>query len=296
MHYSTCGGICCFADDNTLSMGGKSPEDLTAKLSSSYKLVSDYMTSSELKLNNDKTHLLLMTTSQKRRRLNQKPEIVTPNEVIKVSKSEKLLGIPIHEDMKWSEYILNDEKSLSAQLSLRLSGLKKVSRSASFKSRLTIANGIFMSKVIYCIPLWSGCENYLLQVLQKIQNRAARVLTRLSWDTPIRKLLQQCGWLSIAQLSAYHSLVQMFKILREKSPRYLYQKISSEFPYPTSSANANLIRMGPEFKTDKTLVMNSFRWRATRLWNQLPIQTRQIPKLSNFKQKTKSWVQENIPT
>ena len=100
MHCSTCGGICCFADDSTLSMGGKSPEDLTAKLSSSYKLVSDYMTSSELKLNNDKTHLLLMTTSQKRRRLNQKPEIVTPNEVIKVSKSEKLLGITIHEDMK----------------------------------------------------------------------------------------------------------------------------------------------------------------------------------------------------
>ena len=239
MHCSTCGGICCFADDSTLSMGGKSPEDLTEKLSSSYKLVSDYMTSSELKLNDDKTHLLLMTTSQKRRRLNQKPEIVTPNEVIKVSKSEKLLGITIHEDMKWSEYILNDEKSLSAQLSLRLSGLKKVSRSASFKSRLTIANGIFMSKVIYCIPLWSGCENYLLQVLQKIQNRAARVVT---------------------------------------------------------SANSNLIRMGPEFKTDKTLVMNSFRWRATRLWNQLPIQTRPIPKLINFKQKMKSWVKENIPT
>ena len=137
------------------------------------------------------------------------------------------------------------------------------------------------------LPIASSSEN---------PKPAARVVTRLSWDTPIRKLLHQCGWLSIAQLSAYHSLVQMFKILREKSPRYLYQKISSEFPYPTSSANANLIRMGPEFKTDKTLVMNSFRWRATRLWNQLPIQTRQIPKLSNFKQKTKSWVQENIPT
>ena len=293
MHCSTCGGICCFADDSTLSI-----DALTEKLSSSYKQVSEYMTSSELKLNDDKTHLLLMTTAQKRKKLFQEPQIIASNDIIQVSRSEKLLGITIHENMKWAEYILHDEKSLTTQLSLRLNGLKKISKAASFKSRLTIANGIFMSKLIYCIPLWSGCEIYLLEILQKIQNRAARVVTRLSWDTPIKKLLKQCGWLSVSQLSVYHSLVQMYKILQNKSPGYLHQKITNQgkFPYPTSSANKNLIRMGPEFKTDRSITNNSFRWRTSKLWNQLPVQTREIPKLSKFKQKLKIWVREKIGT
>ena len=142
MHCTPCGGVCCFADDSTLSISRNTPDALTEKLSSSYRKVSDYMTSNELKLNDDKTHLLLMTTAQKRKHLTQELRIITTNEVIQASSSEKLLGVTIHENLKWTEYILNDEKSLTAQLSLRLNGLKKVSRAASFKSRLTIANGI----------------------------------------------------------------------------------------------------------------------------------------------------------
>ena len=128
--------------DSTLSISRNTPDALTEKLSSSYRKVSDYMTSNELKLNDDKTHLLLMTTAQKRKHLTQELRIITTNEVIQASSSEKLLGVTIHENLKWTEYILNDEKSLTAQLSLRLNGLKKVSRAASFKSRLTIANRI----------------------------------------------------------------------------------------------------------------------------------------------------------
>jgi hypothetical protein len=277
-------------------LGEGVPADLTEALTSKYRAVSDYMTSNELKLNNEKTHLLLMTTAQKKKNLTQELQIFTPDEVIDVSSSEKLLGITIHEDLKWTEYILNDENSLTSQLSLRLNGLKKVSKTASFKSRLTIANGIFMSKLIYMIPVWSGCAGYLKQILQKIQNKAARVVTRASWDTPVKKILLQCGWLSVEQLSAYHSLVQMYKILQTGSPKYLHEKVTSEFPYPTSSANANLIRMGPQFHTEHSLAQASFRWRASHQWNQLPIAIRQSRKLPIFKKKLKNWVRENFPT
>ena len=125
-HCTQCGGICCFADDSTLSMSRKTPADLTEALTTKYRAVSDYMTSNELKLNNEKTHLLLMTTAQKKKNLTQELQIFTPDEVIDVSSSEKLLGITIHENLKWTEYILNDENSLTSQLSLRLNGLKKV--------------------------------------------------------------------------------------------------------------------------------------------------------------------------
>ena len=61
-----------------------------------------------------------------------------------------------------SEYILNNDKSLIKQLTSRLNALKIISRVASFKTRLMIANGIFSSKLIYQIGLWGGADDYLL--------------------------------------------------------------------------------------------------------------------------------------
>ena len=70
-------------------MSRKTAADLTEALTSKYRAVSDYMTSNKLKLNNDKTHLLLMTTAQKRKNITQDLQIVTPDKVIEVSSSEK---------------------------------------------------------------------------------------------------------------------------------------------------------------------------------------------------------------
>ena len=159
------------------------------------------MISNKLKLNDDKTHLLVMTTSTKRRNRVIDVKITTPIEVIKPTSCETLLGNVIHEGLKWSQYILHGnpkpdgKKSLIMQLNTRLNGLKLMCKVASFKTRLMIANGIFMSKLIYVIPLWARCENYLINALQVVQNSAARAVTKCNWRTSIKSLLTQCGWL-----------------------------------------------------------------------------------------------------
>ena len=66
---------------------------LSEKLSSRYRIMADFLLNNRLKLNDDKTHLLVMSTSQFRRKNpNLQVEIRTPTEVILESKSEKLLG------------------------------------------------------------------------------------------------------------------------------------------------------------------------------------------------------------
>ena len=118
------------------------------------------MNNNRLKLNDDKTHLLIMTTKQKQRILNINVKISTPTEEIKPIKSEKLLGIFIQDDLKWSDYILHNEKSLIKQLTSRLNALRMISHVGNFKVRLMIANGIFCSKLIFQICLWGGTENF----------------------------------------------------------------------------------------------------------------------------------------
>ena len=74
--------------------------------------------------------------------------------------------------------LLRQEKNcLIKRLTSRLNALQKVSVHATFKTRLSAANGVFMSVLAYLIPLWGGCEGYLVKALQVLQNRAARQLT-----------------------------------------------------------------------------------------------------------------------
>ena len=60
--------------------------------------MSDFLVSNKLKLNDDKTHLMVMTTSQARAvrkggiKDSNNVEIRTPSEVIQPSVCEKLLG------------------------------------------------------------------------------------------------------------------------------------------------------------------------------------------------------------
>ena len=102
-HCSDCGGLCCFADDSTYSVSSQDQDTLEIKLNEKYKVMADYLGNNRLKLNDDKTHLLIMTTKQKRRLVNITAKIETAQEDIKPIKSEKLLGIFIQDDLKWGE-------------------------------------------------------------------------------------------------------------------------------------------------------------------------------------------------
>ena len=137
------------------------------------------------------------------------------------SEHEKLLGCVVHEDMKFGEHLMSIEDSLLRSLNTRICGLKMLSKLASFKTRKMVADGIIMSKLIYLIPLWGGSAKNIIAALQKAQNRAARRVTRLDWATQTAKLLKQCGWMSIHQLAYYHSVVLVYKIIRNESPRFL---------------------------------------------------------------------------
>ena len=102
--------------------------------------MSEFLVSNKLKLNDDKTHLMVMSTSQARLAREKKGDtsivqIRTSIKNIEPSQSEKLLGCWLHEDMKWGEHIRDNRESLLRSLSNRVGTLKMVCRVAGFRSR-----------------------------------------------------------------------------------------------------------------------------------------------------------------
>ena len=47
-------------DDSTLSISSRNPDTLSEKLTSQYKIIAQFMVDNRLKLNDEKTHLLVM--------------------------------------------------------------------------------------------------------------------------------------------------------------------------------------------------------------------------------------------
>ena len=290
------GNICCYADDTTFTTSDDNPAALTLKLTEKYHVIAEFMANNRLKLNDDKTHLLVMGAGQANagERNRAQVNIQTPTALIKPSKSEKLLGCWVQDDLKWTEHIRDNKKEhLTRSLYTRLGALKKIRNGANFRTRKMIAEGIIVSKLSYLITLWGGCGAGLRKSLQIILNKAARVVTRLDWTTSTKELLSQCGWLSVDQLIFYHSVLQLHKVRLSGTPMYLYTMHNSWlYQYRTRQAENELVQLRGKPKLE--LSKFSFKWRAANQYNQLPGDIRKCSCIKSFKVKVKTWIRDNI--
>ena len=151
-----------------------------------------------------------------------------------------------------------------------------------------------MSKIVCMIPLWGGCEKFLIKSLQVVQNKATSTITKMGIYTPVQTLLRQCGWLSINQLVFFHTSILLFKILNNRKPKYLFSMISTELNYLTRADNTGKLRVVADYTPKQGLNWKSFRWRSVQFWNQLPANIRTMNSILKFKSSLKSWIMKNV--
>ena len=91
----------------------------------------------------------------------------------------------------------------------------------TFKGQETLKNlytGIVEPQFRYCCSVWGCAGSTDINQLQKLQNRAARIITNNSFDTPSRPLIDKLGWKTIEQLVAGESKTMVFRSLHELAP------------------------------------------------------------------------------
>ena len=95
------------------------------------------------------------------------------------------------------------------------------------------------------------------------------------------------------QLQAFHTLVQVKKILINQEPEYLYRKMTEENKQHRYETRGNKKADLKVMETNSSLARTSFRWRGAELYNKLPIELREET-LNSYKKKVKEWVKTNI--
>ena len=158
-----------------------------------------------------------------------------------------------------------------------------------------------MSKILYLLPLYAGCPDYLLCAIQTKQTEAMRQITGKRWVFPGKEfvatsvLLKECGWLSINQLSFCTTVICVHKTLVNQIQKFLYEKITSGRTYNTRGTTHQHVERTHVEEARLKLASSSFRWRGHIQHSSIPSSLQDERDMNVFKSKLKGWVQENVP-
>ena len=111
-------------------------------------------------------------------------------------------------------------KSLK-KVSSGVGALKRVRPFVSMHTAIKIYKGLIEPHFDYCSAVWDGVTQQLSEKLQKPQNRAIRVITKSSYDTNSRYLLNSLGWDNLSVRRAKQKANLIYKFINYLAPAYL---------------------------------------------------------------------------
>ena len=85
----------------------------------------------------------------------------------------------------------------------------------------TIYRSLVESHIRYGNVVWGSCGEVLSTKLQKIQNRAARTVTRSESDENTEPLIKELGWKTVRELVRYDTAITMHQSMHKIAPTYL---------------------------------------------------------------------------
>ena len=89
---------------------------------------------------------------------------------------------------------------------------------------MNIFNGLVKPQFDYCSIVWGCCSISLAEKLQKLQNRAARILLSAPYDSNATDLFRRLNWKDLRNQRLYTKALMMFKTLNGVTPYYLGTK------------------------------------------------------------------------
>ena len=223
-------------------------------------------------------------------------------ETLSSTYSEKLLGLHINADLKWDTHI----KEISSELKKRMGILRRIKQKVPEDKLIIIADAIFNSIIrygiaVYLVPTYEkedlkarklSSETYDLQVLQNKMLRLVHGL-RISNRVNMLELRKKIKMMSVNQMSIYHTIMEVFNIIHNKSSEQISNKYSHHGRHSLRKNTNNFIRV-PELHEHRNCT--GFTYCGAKIFNSLPIKTRETQDRNVFKTLVKKWIWDEVPS
>ena len=276
-----------YADDTQIyfSFNPGSNVDIANSISKLHTCLDDiklWMSSNKLKLNEDKTEVLIVTT-QGHLRKNPIPCINFGQEVVTPTSSARNLGLVLDSALKMDDHV----SSLCKTAYYHIHNIFRIRPYINKVTTDILVRGLVTSRIDYCNALFTGISKHHLSKLQRVQNTAARVIAGASKYQHITPILKELHWLPVSKRIEYKLLVLAFKALHGQAPSYLKDLLVWYEPPRSLRSGSQQLLFVPKTRL-KTFGDKAFSVQAPRLWNSLPLHLRCESSLLSFKRSLKT--------
>ena len=208
-----------YADDSQLWVIFKPPELDTAigQIEKYIVSVQKWMLTHELKMNDDKTEYLVISSKSIARSIVSPSLHIGDHQVVATSTARNIVMM----DSKASMEAHVPSVCKSSFIHIRnLSRIKKFLDSSSLER---LVHAFITTKLDYCNSLLCGAPSTLINKLQRIQSIVAKLITGHGRCEHITPVLKSLHWLPVQQRIKFKTLVLVYKVVNNLAPVYLQE-------------------------------------------------------------------------
>jgi len=244
-----------------------SATELQGKINSDLRKIGGWLLANRLSLNIMKSEYMLIGSRFKVSNFGSFAPIEINGSEIKKVTSLKHLGVYIDQNLNWDAHI----DSICKKVGKSIYGLKQVRDFVPVDTLIIMYKALIQPTFDYCDLVWSNLNKGLADRLQKLQNRAARIITFQGYDVRSVDILQELNWDNLQERRDKRLCLLMFDILHNNCPSYL----SNLFIYRSVDAYKSKLRQNNQIEMQhipKTYFFkSSFHYRGAKSMELSPL-------------------------
>lgn len=281
---------CLFADDLAFYLEDTSEVNLIKRLESILDSLNEWCGEMKLSINFNKTKFMVFHKPQIS--IDKSIQLKHNNIIIERVNSFKYLGLYLDEKLNYDthyDHVIN-------KISSALGCINTIRKYITEQMFVIIINAFVLSIIDYGLQIWGCISTTKLNALQNKINNAIKVffypnlsklhskqlwssndpqsnktkanLRKLNRNIDMNNLLEKCNMLSIEERYHYYMLLEVSKIMKND-----FKINSLKVMFSMQDGNNSL---GQRLKTYlcSSTSQKSFRYRATKAWNELPVKIR----------------------
>lgn len=253
------------------------------KVNSDLAQISGWSTSNSLVLNPKKSKFMVIGSRRCLQKLHLPIDIMVGNEPVECVSEARNLGLTMDSHLHFENHVAESVRNCFYRLKL----LYRIRPYLSEEIRIRLCETLVLSRLNYCDVVFGPCLlSRTEKLIQRVQNACARFCFYVPSRAHVTPFINASNLLKMAARRKSHLAAILFGIIHTHTPLNLYDKLiwaRDRSKYP-SRACTNV------FCTPKHRSMafrGSFRFAASRCWNDLPPPIRALKTVHSFKKAVK---------